>query len=134
MQVLPRANPLSWGACGINPSVHGITQEQFLLVPSLPRARKVKFTASLAESKLFAGKSNSIGKGMKVKPKGWRPPRLSPSVEVAEKQARDVTISGDIPGLLHLWMLVFQAELPGKSWLCWEKCPMRRYKEEGVKV
>lgn len=109
VQALPGANPLSWGACGINPSVHGITQEQLLLVPSLPRARKVKFTASLAQSKLFAGKSNGVGKGMKVEPKGWRPSRLSPSVEVAEKQTVRVHGASLTPGRLSPPLEIFLA-------------------------
>lgn len=114
MQALPRANSLSWGACGVNPSVHGVTH--LLLVPSSPCVRKVKFTASLAQRELFAGKSNGIGKGVKVEPEVWRPPRLSSSVEAAEKQAVRVHGASLTPSRvspspemfqLHLQMLVF---------------------------
>lgn len=138
MQALPGANPLSWGACGVNPSVHGVTQEQLSLVPSSPRVRKVKFTASLAQRELFAGKSNGIGKGVKVEPEGWRPPRLSPSVEAAEKQAVRVHGASLTPGMvspsLEMFLLVFQAELPRKKQLCWEECPMTRYTGEATMV
>lgn len=58
-----------------------------MLVPSSPCVRKVEFRASVAQRELFAEKSNGIGKGVEVEPKGWRPPKLSPSAEAAEKQA-----------------------------------------------
>lgn len=75
--------------------MHGVTPEQLSLVPSSPRVRKVKFTAGLAQGELCAEKSNDVRKGVKGEPEGWRPPRLLPSVEGAEKQA--VRVCGASP-------------------------------------
>lgn len=98
-----RSEPPLLGGMRCKSISDAVTQEWLLLVPSSPCVRKGKFTASLAWREPFAGKSNGIREGVKVKPKGWRPPRLLPAVEAAEKQAVRVHGASLTPtGFLHL--------------------------------